>query len=35
HEEDIALRANRIIKLFDGTVDSDTMNKKAEEVKSD
>ena len=30
HEEDIALRANRIIRLFDGMVDSDTMNKKAE-----
>ena len=35
HEEDIAKRANRIIRLFDGMVDSDTMNKKAEEVKSD
>ena len=30
HEEDIALRANRIIRLFDGMIDSDTMNKKAE-----
>ena len=30
HEEDIAKRANRIIRLFDGMVDSDTINKKAE-----
>jgi len=30
HEEDIAQRANRIIRLFDGMIDSDTMNKKAE-----
>jgi len=34
HEEDIALRANRIIRLFDGMVDSDTMNKKAESKES-
>lgn len=32
HEESIALRANRIIRLFDGEVDSDTINKKAEEM---
>jgi len=32
HEEDIAQRANRIIRLFDGMIDSDTMNKKAEEM---
>lgn len=32
HEESIALRANRIIKLFDGEVDSDTINKKVEEM---
>jgi putative ABC transport system ATP-binding protein len=30
HEEDIARRANRIIRLIDGMVDLDTMNKKAE-----
>jgi putative ABC transport system ATP-binding protein len=30
HEEDIARRANRIIRLIDGMVDSDTSNKKAE-----
>lgn len=30
HEEGIAQRANRIIRLIDGMVDSDTMNKKAE-----
>ncbi len=30
HEEDIAKRANRIIRLFDGMVDTDTMKKKAE-----
>lgn len=32
HEESIARRANRIIRLFDGEVDSDTINKKAEEM---
>lgn len=32
HEESIAQRANRIIRLFDGEVDSDTINKKAEEM---
>lgn len=32
HEESIARRANRIIRLFDGKIDSDTINKKAEEV---
>ncbi len=32
HEEDIALRANRIIRLFDGMVDSDIMNKKTKEM---
>jgi putative ABC transport system ATP-binding protein len=30
HEEGIAQRANRIIRLIDGMVDSDTSNKKAE-----
>ena len=30
HEEDIALRANRVIRLFDGMVDSDKIDKKAE-----
>jgi putative ABC transport system ATP-binding protein len=34
HEEDIAQRANRIIRLFDGMIDSDTMNKKAESKES-
>jgi len=33
HEEDIAQRANRIIRLFDGMIDSDTMNKKVEEMR--
>jgi len=34
HEEDIAQRADRIIRLIDGMVDSDTMNKKAEREES-
>lgn len=32
HEEVIAQRADRIIRLFDGMVDSDTQNKKTEEM---
>ena len=32
HEESIARRAGRIIRLFDGEVDSDTINKKVEEM---
>ena len=34
HEEGIAQRANRIIRLIDGMVDSDTWNKKAEREES-
>lgn len=33
HEEDIALRANRIIRLMDGEIESDTLNNVAAKVK--